>query len=594
MKPLNVNTDFRDFQAHGYAPSQYGSSASSIHSSLTSPSSTSSRKNFDNAFPKFVPGVQYKSVYERAGFEVNRDGQQRSGYASSIKSGRSQRSQRSYKNAPYSHMNSSEVSILGLSEMEKRNQQQQQQQQSQNTHPLVGLGIDTAKPETPVSPPVPVAPPMSLRRKQSMASGKPRIDHSEEPVPDIDIHDSASYTIPRSNNNTSDYLKNNGFSLDSSAVDSSNDTLGLSVETKGLNIEPKSGFGDMPGAKSFTDTTFGLSNLATPPNSAGDPSADHPHHLQIPGYLPPNSPLPDRPLSACSSIYSDSDDPVTRNSVMPLHRPRHQFESHSQYSHSPLAQSHDNEHLHSHSHSHSHSRGNDVHMSHAASASTASEQGYTYQQTHASSSSRSSKDSINSSLSNMSINTSATTPMDSSHSSSMSLMPVHEYQPDSTSTSFTFESKASEAGGKKKKRKTPCRGCNQMIVGKAVSAKDSLSGRWHRECFKCHGCDDDFPSTEGLEFYIHDDWPYCQQCYHHTNNSICSGCGQGIEGECLETTSGDAGLLLRYHTTCLVCATCGDSLCHDEYYTVDGVPLCDRHVGSSQVVEKRQTRMMFM
>ncbi|AOW04288.1 hypothetical protein B0I72DRAFT_143110 [Yarrowia lipolytica] len=585
MKPLNVNTDFRDFQSRGYASSQYGgSSASSIHSSLTSPLSASSRSNFDNAFPKFVPGVQYKSVYERAGFEVNREGQQRAGYASSIKSGRSQRSQRSYKNGPYSHMNSSEVSILGLSEMEKRNQQQQQQQhphhhhhQQQHQH-LVGLGIDTTKPESPISPAAPVAPPMSLRRKQSMASGKPKVDHSE-PVPDIDIHDSASYTAPRSNSNASDYLKNNGFKLDNSTI---SHTRGLSIETKGLNVEPKTSFGNMPGAKSFSDKTFGVSNLATPPSSAGEPSSDHPHHLQIPGYLPPNSPLPDRPLSSCSSIYSDSDDPVTRNSVMP-NPPSRQLESQPQYSHSPLArvESSDND----------MSRANDVHMSHASS-----DQGYTYSQTHASSSSRSSKDSIDSSLSNMSINTSATTPMDSCHSSSMSLMPVQEYQPDSTDTSFTFESKtsSSENGGKKKKRKTPCRGCNQMIVGKAVSAKDSLSGRWHRECFKCHGCDDDFPSTEGLEFYIHDDWPYCQQCYHHTNNSICSGCGQGIEGECLETTSGDAGLLLRYHTSCLVCATCGDSLCHDEYYTVDGVPLCDKHVGASQVVEKRQTRMMFM
>ncbi|KAG5356289.1 Paxillin-like protein 1 [Yarrowia sp. B02] len=513
MKPLNVNTDFRDFQARGYAQSTY-SSASSIHSSIHSPSSAT-RTNFDNAFPKFVPGVQYKSVYERAGFEVNRD--QKPGYASSIKSGRSGRSARSQKH-PYQHMNSSEVSILGLSEMEKRNQQQ-----------LVGLGIDTSKPESPV----PVAPPMSLRRKQSMASGKPKIDHSE-PVPDLDEQ------YVRKPSNSSDYLKNNGFALETQA---------LSVETKGLNVDKGSNFANLPGAK--------ISSLATPPNSAGE--AEHPHHLQIPGYLPPNSPLPDRPLSACSSIYSDSDDPVTRNSVMPHQR---QFEP-QPYSNSPLARVESNE-------------------------------GYTYQQTHASTSSRSSKDSINSSLSNMSINTSATTPMDSCHSSSMSLMPVQEYQPDSTDTSFTFESKSSETTGKKKKRKTPCRGCNQAIVGKAVSAKDSLSGRWHRECFKCHGCDDDFPSMEGLEFYIHDDWPYCQQCYHHTNNSICSGCGQGIEGECLETTSGEAGLLLRYHTSCLVCATCGDSLCHDEYYTVDGVPLCDKHVGASQVVEKRQTRMMFM
>lgn len=141
-----------------------------------------------------------------------------------------------------------------------------------------------------------------------------------------------------------------------------------------------------------------------------------------------------------------------------------------------------------------------------------------------------------------------------------------------------------------------CRGCNQVIQGKCVSSKDGgLTGKWHRTCFKCFRCSAGFDS----EFYVLNNQPYCRDCYHYDNNSICQNCGLGIEGRCLETFSDTHGNIIRYHPDCFSCTECGKSLRDEEYYSVNGKTLCSHHAfsmdfGPSTQLEKRRTRLMMM
>lgn len=138
----------------------------------------------------------------------------------------------------------------------------------------------------------------------------------------------------------------------------------------------------------------------------------------------------------------------------------------------------------------------------------------------------------------------------------------------------------------KPKRKKQCRGCGQTITGKCVSSKDGrLTGKWHRDCFVCASCNHGFDSTE---FYVFNDLPYCRECYHYENNSICQTCGIGIEGQCLETSN-----LLRYHLECLTCSHCQVSLTDVYYCAPDGRTLCSTHAYTSNAkLEKRRTRIL--
>lgn len=169
--------------------------------------------------------------------------------------------------------------------------------------------------------------------------------------------------------------------------------------------------------------------------------------------------------------------------------------------------------------------------------------------------------------------------------------------------------------GRRRSKKGPCRGCGNTIIGKSVSASDgTLSGRWHRECFRCAGCDtQDFQrgnqhaTSATAEFYILRDRPLCHQCYHEENNSMCPLCERGIEGACL-----DDGIS-RYHPACLKCADCQALL--DPGYgfisVVNGVFYCPGHAEmharaevartnsrgeqtKTTVVEKRRTQFLMM
>jgi hypothetical protein len=114
-----------------------------------------------------------------------------------------------------------------------------------------------------------------------------------------------------------------------------------------------------------------------------------------------------------------------------------------------------------------------------------------------------------------------------------------------------------------------CRGCALPIAGRSL--KDSsgrLTGRYHRDCFRCTTCAQPFPSGE---FYVLADAPYCGAHYHERNGSCCSGCRVGIEGAYLETD--DRRI---YHPACFRCDGCGCALA-EEYWELDGKTLCHRH-----------------
>lgn len=136
-----------------------------------------------------------------------------------------------------------------------------------------------------------------------------------------------------------------------------------------------------------------------------------------------------------------------------------------------------------------------------------------------------------------------------------------------------------------------CRKCNRPIEKQAVSSADGqLKGKYHRDCFNCHKCQQPFPDKE---FYVFDGKPYCRYHYHEANDSLCSdlACGQPIEGPCAVAHTGE-----RYHPEHLICefrysesigsigslsgAEGGKRRCTErleEYWEVDGLMLCERH-----------------
>ncbi|KAI1906151.1 hypothetical protein LOZ64_006395 [Ophidiomyces ophidiicola] len=109
-------------------------------------------------------------------------------------------------------------------------------------------------------------------------------------------------------------------------------------------------------------------------------------------------------------------------------------------------------------------------------------------------------------------------------------------------------------------RRIRCRGCENVIVGKSVSSADGrLTGRWHKACFVCTTCCSPFKTAD---FYVLNNNPYCAQHYHELNGSLCSSCGTGIEGPCLQTEefipdqNGGKETKQIFHPDCFRCKTC--------------------------------------
>ncbi|KAF5874830.1 putative lim domain-containing protein [Botrytis fragariae] len=148
-----------------------------------------------------------------------------------------------------------------------------------------------------------------------------------------------------------------------------------------------------------------------------------------------------------------------------------------------------------------------------------------------------------------------------------------------------------------------CKSCTLPIKGKSVSSADGrLTGRYHKPCFVCTTCRAPFLTSE---FYVHNDAPYCEHHYHQLNNSMCSGCDRGIEGQYLESEKKE-----KFHPSCLNCADCKRNLRHD-YFEMGGKIYCERDAfrraqesrkgglgaglgAETTRMERRTTRLMMM
>jgi hypothetical protein len=147
-----------------------------------------------------------------------------------------------------------------------------------------------------------------------------------------------------------------------------------------------------------------------------------------------------------------------------------------------------------------------------------------------------------------------------------------------------------------------CKGCGEPIKGPSVKSADGrLTGRYHKQCFRCKTCSEPFQTST---FYVINDAPYCEHHYHKLNGSICSSCDRGIEGQCLETVGAK-----KYHPQCLTCGDCKRSL-RGDYFEMNGRVYCERDAfrraqqgrflgpgsagGGTNRMERRTTRLMMM
>jgi len=97
---------------------------------------------------------------------------------------------------------------------------------------------------------------------------------------------------------------------------------------------------------------------------------------------------------------------------------------------------------------------------------------------------------------------------------------------------------------------TKCDKCSKDIVGDALQALDRL---YHIDCFCCRKCSKKIGNEE---FYVHDNHPYCENCYKHSFLPKCSRCFKQIDGKYLKALDQD------FHENCFNCATC-HKLFHD-------------------------------
>ena len=148
-----------------------------------------------------------------------------------------------------------------------------------------------------------------------------------------------------------------------------------------------------------------------------------------------------------------------------------------------------------------------------------------------------------------------------------------------------------------KSNKGNCRGCGELIRGKSVSSADGrLTGHYHKQCFVCKTCQAPFQTAD---FYVMHNNPYCARHYHELNNSLCTKCDRGIEGQYLETEQ-----RLKFHAHCFSCQECHRIL-RDDYFEWNGRTLCEQHAFRAaqqpsslgpgrRYPERRTTRLMMM
>ncbi|KAM6922627.1 LIM domain-binding protein 3-like isoform 2-T2 [Lycodopsis pacificus] len=113
--------------------------------------------------------------------------------------------------------------------------------------------------------------------------------------------------------------------------------------------------------------------------------------------------------------------------------------------------------------------------------------------------------------------------------------------------------------------RTPlCGSCNGIIRGPFLVA---LGRSWHPEEFNCHYC---HMSLADASFVEEQNNVYCENCYEEFFAPTCARCNTKIMGEVMHA------LRQTWHTTCFVCAACGQPFGNSLFHMEDGEPYCEK------------------
>ncbi|XP_031694200.1 LIM domain-binding protein 3-like isoform X4 [Anarrhichthys ocellatus] len=113
--------------------------------------------------------------------------------------------------------------------------------------------------------------------------------------------------------------------------------------------------------------------------------------------------------------------------------------------------------------------------------------------------------------------------------------------------------------------RTPlCGSCNSIIRGPFLVA---LGRSWHPEEFNCHYC---HMSLADASFVEEQNNVYCENCYEEFFAPTCARCNTKIMGEVMHA------LRQTWHTTCFVCAACGQPFGNSLFHMEDGEPYCEK------------------
>ncbi|XP_056291428.1 LIM domain-binding protein 3-like isoform X2 [Pseudoliparis swirei] len=109
-----------------------------------------------------------------------------------------------------------------------------------------------------------------------------------------------------------------------------------------------------------------------------------------------------------------------------------------------------------------------------------------------------------------------------------------------------------------------CGSCNSVIRGPFLVA---LGRSWHPEEFNCHYC---HMSLADSSFVEEQNNVYCENCYEEFFAPSCARCTTKIMGEVMHA------LRQTWHTTCFVCAACGNAFGNSLFHMEDGEPYCEK------------------
>uniref|UniRef100_A0A8C2XFE3 LIM domain binding 3a n=1 Tax=Cyclopterus lumpus TaxID=8103 RepID=A0A8C2XFE3_CYCLU len=113
-------------------------------------------------------------------------------------------------------------------------------------------------------------------------------------------------------------------------------------------------------------------------------------------------------------------------------------------------------------------------------------------------------------------------------------------------------------------RSALCGSCNSVIRGPFLVA---LGRSWHPEEFNCHYC---HVSLADVSFVEEQNNVYCENCYEEFFAPTCARCTTKIMGEVMHA------LRQTWHTTCFVCAACGNAFGNSLFHMEDGEPYCEK------------------